>query len=139
MDIDLSAMVTQYSVAKHGDMYLAPNFTVKEFACKDGSDPVFINVLIPLVCQIVRNQTGKGFTPNSAYRTITHNKASKGTAKSNHIYGNAIDIPAVGWTVQSLYNFLDKLVGDTCELGIYKTSGFVHLGIQNTKVRFVGD
>ena len=78
MDIDLSAMVTQYSVAKHGDMYLAPNFKVKEFACKDGSDAVFINVLIPLVCQIVRNQTGKGFTPNSAYRTVTHTKPVKG-------------------------------------------------------------
>lgn len=139
MDIDLSAMVTQYSLEKHGSMYLAPNFQVKEFACKDGSDPVFINVLIPLVCQIVRNQTGKSFTPTSAYRTITHNKNCKGAAKSNHIYGNAVDIPAVGWTVQQLYNFLDKLVGDTCELGIYRASGFVHLGIQNTKNRFVGD
>ena len=57
MDIDLSSFVTQYSVAKHGNMYVAPHFQVKEFRCKDGSDPIFLNVLIPFICEAVRTRS----------------------------------------------------------------------------------
>ena len=138
MDIDLSTMVMQYSVAKEGGLYVAPHFQVREFRCKDGSDAVYINVLIPFVCEAVRTWCGAAYSPNSAYRTPSYNKQIGGAERSNHIYGNAVDIPARGGkTPQQLYSFLETLVGDTCELIIY--SWGCHLGIQNTKKRLRGN
>ena len=138
MDVDLSGLVTQYSVAKHGNMYVAPHFQLREFRCRDGSDPVFLNILIPFICEAVRTWCGAPFSPNSAYRTTSYNEKIGGAERSNHIYGNAVDIPAGGGkSPQELYNFLETLVGDTCELIIY--SWGCHLGIQNTKKRLRGN
>ena len=138
MDVDLSSFVTQYSVAKHGNMYVAPHFQLREFRCRDGSDPVFLNILIPFICEAVRTWCGTPFSPTSAYRTVSYNSRSDvgGAARSNHIYGNAVDIPAVGGkTPRELYAFLELIVGDTCELILYPWG--CHLGIQNEKKRLI--
>lgn len=119
-----------------GHLNMTNNFKVSEFACKDGSDPIVINPLIPLICQAVRNWFGYPFTPNSAYRTITHNKNEGGSSSSYHIYGKAVDIPAKGSvTPKMLYDFVDKLCGDSCEVGLYNWG--IHVGICNQKKRFV--
>lgn len=126
-----------FSKASDGNEDITKNFKVYEFACNDGSDPVFINPLIPVICQAVRNWFGYPFTPNSAYRTITHNKKEGGASGSFHIYGKAVDIPTNGKvTPTDLYNFLDKLCGDSCEIGLY--SWGVHVGITDKKKRFKG-
>lgn len=126
-----------FSKAADGELYITPNFQVKEFACKDGSDVVVIHPYIPHICQIVRNKFNMPFKPNSAYRTITHNKAEGGATKSNHIYGRAVDIPAKnGVTPKQLYDYVNTLFGDWGELGIY--SWGIHVGIQDNKERFTG-
>ena len=83
-----------FSKAIDGQVYLTNNFQVKEFACSDGSDTIIIHPFIPFICQMVRNKFNMPFTPNSAYRTVSHNKSIGGASKSNHIYGRAVDIPA---------------------------------------------
>lgn len=124
-----------FSNSADGEMYIAPNFQVKEFACNDGSDVVIIHPYIPHICQIVRNKFDMPFKPNSAYRTITHNKAEGGATNSNHIYGRAVDIPAKnGVTPKQLYDYVNILFGDWGELGIY--SWGIHVGIQDNKERF---
>lgn len=124
-----------FSKAADGELYITPNFQVKEFACKDGSDVVVIHPYIPHICQIVRNKFNMPFKPNSAYRTITHNKAEGGATKSNHIYGRAVDIPAKnGVTPKQLYDYVNTIFGDWGELGIY--SWGIHVGIQDNKERF---
>ena len=131
--------MTVFSRSKDGSRMLTPNFQVREFACQDGSDPVFIHPLLPLICQAVRNYFGYPFSPTSAYRTVSHNaSAAVGGAKgSNHIYGRAVDIPVSGdVTPQQVYDFLDKLMGNWGELGLY--SWGVHVGISSTKSRFRG-
>lgn len=137
--LDESMAVLAFSKAADGERYLTKNFQVKEFACKDGSDPVFIHPQIPIYCQMVRDKFGYPFTPNSAYRTVSHN-ASKdvgGAARSCHIYGRAVDIPALnGTTPQQLYDFFDDLLGESGELGIY--SWGVHVAVCQTKNRFRG-
>ena len=35
--------IKAYSLAKDGNKKLSANFAVKEFRCKDGSDPIFID------------------------------------------------------------------------------------------------
>lgn len=124
-----------FSKATDGELYIAPNFQVKEFACKDGSDVVVVHPYIPHICQIVRNKFNMPFTPNSAYRTITHNKAEGGATKSNHIYGRAVDIPAKnGVTPKQLYDYVNTIFGEWGELGIY--SWGIHIGVQDKKERF---
>lgn len=125
-----------YSRSKHGHMNLTTNFKVREFACEDDSDPVFVNVLIPLICQAVRNWFGYPYEPNSTYRTLTHNANEGGATSSFHVYGKAVDIPAkAGVSPKDLYDFVDKLVGDSCEVGLYNWG--IHVGICNKKKRFI--
>lgn len=126
-----------FSKSTDGELYVAPNFQVKEFACSDGSDVVVIHPFIPHICQLVRNKFNMPFSPNSAYRTVTHNKSIGGVNKSNHIYGRAVDIPAKkGVTPKQLYDYVDTLFGNWGEIGIY-TWG-IHVGIQDKKERFTG-
>lgn len=124
-----------FKKSEDGATNLTDNFKVREFACKDGSDVVFINCMLPLICQAVRNWFGVAFTPNSAYRTATHNKAQGGVPHSYHVSGRAVDIPAPkGYTVDDLYSFLDKLCGNSCEIGRY--SWGCHVAITDGKKRF---
>ena len=137
MSTVIDGLSLAYSKNREGSVKITKNFTVREFSCQDGSDPVFIHPLIPVICQAVRNWFGYAFTPNSAYRTLTHNKAEGGAVGSFHVYGKAVDIPSGGKaTPDDLYNFLDKLCGDSCEIGLY--SWGVHVGITDTKKRFKG-
>ena len=70
--------VRAYSLRRDGDKFLTANFRVREFACKDGSDTIFISDRLPWACQYIRTRTGKPLTINSAYRTDSHNKAVGG-------------------------------------------------------------
>ena len=127
-----------YSKSVSGNLNLTNNFKVREFACQDGSDPIIINHMVPAVCQAVRNWFGYAFTPTSSYRTVSHNakKEVGGAARSLHIYGDAVDIPVGGdVTPKELYDFLDRLLGHSCEVGLY--SWGCHVGIQDTKKRFI--
>lgn len=126
-----------FSKSTDGALYLTNNFQVKEFACHDGTDVIVIHPYIPHICQLVRNKFSMPFAPNSAYRTVTHNKSVGGATKSNHIFGRAVDIPAKkGVTPKQLYDYVDSLFGEWGEIGIY--SWGIHVGIQEKKVRFTG-
>lgn len=132
---DLFNIYHVYSRRTDGNVYLTPNFQVKEFACKDGTDPVIVNALLPFICQAVRNWFGYAFTPNSAYRDLTHNKKEGGSSSSYHVYGLAVDIPAKDGkaTAAELYEFLDRLCGNCCELILYDWG--VHIAVNRTKKR----
>lgn len=126
---------TVYSKTIEGNVKVATNFVVNEFASKDGAEAVIINNLCPIVCQIIRNWFGYSFSPTSAYRTVSHNKNVGGAGASNHIFGLAVDIPTCGKIKAiELYNFLDKLFCDSCEIGLY--SWGVHFAPTKEKRRF---
>lgn len=135
----MNPLINSFSVlskSTDGGKKLSTNFIVQEFSCQDNSEPVIINNLVPIVCQIVRNWFGYSFSPTSAYRTVTHNKNVGGATKSNHVYGLAVDIPANGrkCTPRELYDFLDKLFSDSCEIGLY--SWGVHFAATKEKSRY---
>ena len=69
--------IKAYSYAKDGNKKLSTNFAVKEFRCKDGSDPIFIDDELVTLLQKIRDHFGKPVTITSAYRTAAHNKAVK--------------------------------------------------------------
>lgn len=128
--------IKAYSKAKDGNKKLSANFKVKEFACTDGSDPIFIDSDLVDVLQKVRNHFGKSVTITSAYRTPGKNKACGGTTYSQHLYGRAADIKVGGVTPSKVAAYAEKLLPTKGGIGIYST--FVHIDVRATKARWKG-
>ena len=129
-------MLKAYSKAKDGNKKLSANFRVREFACSDGSDPVFIDTELVKILQKIRNHFGKSVTITSAYRTPGKNKAVGGTTYSQHLYGTAADIKVNGVTPKKVAAYAETLLKNRGGIGIYKT--FTHIDVRAVKSRWRG-
>lgn len=125
-----------YSKAKDGNKKLSTNFRVKEFACSDGSDPIFIDSELVDVLQKIRAHFGKAVTITSAYRTPTHNKNVGGTTYSQHLYGKAADISIRGVSPSKVSAYAEELLSGKGGVGIYNT--FTHIDVRTSKSRWIG-
>ena len=135
--------IKAYSLAKDGNKKLSANFAVKEFRCKDGTDPIFIDDVLVKLLQNIRNHFGKAVTITSAYRTAAHNKAVKGATYSQHCYGMAADIRIQGVDVETLATYAETLLKNTGGIGRYpvktgRPAGWVHIDTRAVKSRWVG-
>ena len=128
-------MLNVYSLKKDGNLRLSLNFRVKEFACKDGSDPIFIDSDLVSILQKIRTHFKKPVTITSAYRTPTHNKSCGGTTYSQHLYGKAADIKVQGIAPKEVATYAETLLGEG-GIGIYNT--FTHIDVRSTKSRWQG-
>lgn len=128
--------VKVYSKSKDGNKNVSANFKVKEFACKDGSDPVFISPELVEVLQKIRTHFGKAVTINSAYRTPTHNKKEGGATHSQHLYGTAVDIRITGVSPKEVAQYAETLLSGRGGIGIY--SNFTHVDVREVKSRWNG-
>lgn len=129
-------VVKVYSKAKEGNVRLSKNFTVKEFACSDGTDTVFISLALVNLLQKIRDHFGKAVIINSAYRTEAHNKAIGGATYSQHKYGLAADIHINGVTPKEIAAYVETLLPSSGGIGIYKS--FVHIDVRRVKSRWNG-
>lgn len=132
----MAVSVKAYSLAKDGNKKLSDNFRVKEFACEDGSDVIFIAPALVTILQKVRTHFGKAVTINSAYRTPTHNKKVGGAAYSQHLYGTAADIVVKGVAPKTVAAYVEKLMPKKGGIGIYGT--FVHCDVREVRSRWNG-
>lgn len=130
------ATIKAYSKKKDGNKKVSTNFRVKEFACTDGSDPIFIATELVNVLQKIRTHFGKTVTITSAYRTPTKNKACGGTTYSQHLYGHAADIKVKGVSPKKVAAYAEKLLPKSGGIGIYST--FTHIDVRDTKSRWKG-
>lgn len=128
--------IKAYSKAKDGNKKLSANFKVKEFACTDGSDPIFIDSDLVNVLQKIRAHFGKAVTINSAYRTPGRNKAVGGETYSQHLYGKAADIKVKGIAPKKVSAYAETLLKNKGGIGIYST--FTHIDVRETKARWKG-
>lgn len=128
--------IKAYSKAKDGNKKVSANFRVREFACTDGSDPIFIDTDLVNVLQKIRNHFGKPVTITSAYRTPTRNKAIGGTTYSQHLYGKAADIKVKGVAPKTVAAYANTLLPKSGGIGTYKT--FTHIDVRATKSRWNG-
>lgn len=129
-------MLKAYSKKKDGNKKLSANFRVREFACSDGSDPIFIDTDLVKILQKIRNHFGKAVTITSAYRTPTHNKSVGGTTYSQHLYGRACDIKVKSVSPAKVAAYVEKLMPNKGGIGIYKT--FTHVDVRAVKSRWNG-
>lgn len=128
--------VNVYDVRKEGNLKLSKNFTVREFACSDGSPIVLVDTRLVSVIQKIRAIVDEPVYINSAYRTYSHNKKVGGAPYSQHMYGTAADIRLGSGDVKKLYNAATVALGDFGGLGLYKT--FVHVDVREGRSRWNG-
>jgi len=128
--------VNAYSKSKDGNKKVSTNFKVREFACADGSDPIFISPELVSVLQNIRAHFGKPVTITSAYRTPAHNKKVGGVADSMHLYGAAADIKIKDIRPRQVAQYAEKLLTGKGGIGVYET--FVHIDVRTTKARWNG-
>lgn len=124
-------------------MQLTKNFNSKEFDCKDGT-PVPKELMsncqkVANNLQVLRDHLGVPVSiTGSGYRTQSHNAKVKGAKNSQHLYCNAADINAKGYTPKQLASEIEKLIAsgkmEQGGIGIYK--GFVHYDRRGTKARW---
>lgn len=126
-----------YSLARDGSRYLSKNFQVKEFRCRDGSDPIFIDSELVTLLQKVRDHFGRPVVINSAFRTASYNAKQKNAAKySQHLYGKAADIWIAGVSVDTLAAYAETLLPNKGGIGRYHADGFVHVDVRKAKSRW---
>lgn len=128
--------VVAWSKAKNGSVKLSENFKVSEFACKDGSDTVFISTGLVTVLQKIRDHFAKPVIITSAYRNDTYNKKVGGAAYSQHKYGTAADIYISGVSPASIAAYVEAIMPNTGGIGIY--SSFVHVDVRTARARWKG-
>lgn len=125
-----------YSKKKDGNKALSKNFNVKEFACTDGTDPIFIDSELVAVLQKIRSHFGKSVTITSAYRTPSRNKAVGGEMYSQHQYGKAADIKVKGIAPEKVAAYAETLLNNRGGIGRYST--FTHIDVRAEKARWRG-
>lgn len=130
----LSVLV--YSKAKDGNLKLSNNFRVREFACNDGSDVIFIAPKLVEVLQAIRDHFKAPVTINSGYRSVSYNKKVKGAQFSQHQYGTAADIQVSGVEPKDVYAYVEKLMPKTGGIGLYDS--FTHVDVRTAKSRWKG-
>lgn len=130
------ATVKAYSKAKDGNKKLSKNFRVKEFACTDGSDPIFISAELVAILQKIRDHFGRAVTITSAYRTPTKNKACGGEKFSQHLFGLAADIKVKGVSPKEVAQYAETLLKNKGGIGVYST--FTHIDVRANKSRWNG-
>ena len=132
----MTGRTLSYSLRKDGETYLSPDFQVKEFACRDGSDKIMISLRLVHILQCIRDHFGKPVTVNSAYRTEAYNAKVGGVANSQHLKGTAADIAIKGVTPSAVAAYAETLLPDTGGIGRYET--FTHVDVREGKARWTG-
>lgn len=123
-------MIKKYSLKKDGNTNLTKDFKVKEFACHDGSDTIYISDETVKILQALRDYFGKPVIINSGYRTASYNKKIGGVSNSQHVKGTACDIKIQGVPPEAIAAYLEKYFPN-CGIGLYGT--FVHIDTRGYK------
>lgn len=135
--------LSAYSLAKDGEKHLSKNFRVLEFACRDRSDPVFVDSALVDVLQDIRDHFGQPVRLTSGYRTAAHNATVKNASwYSQHLYGRAADIRVDHTPVDAVAAYAELLLPGRGGIGRYPATpqrpGWVHVDVRPTQSRWVG-
>ena len=128
-----------YSLARDGALHLTPHFRVREFACRDGSDPIFVEEELAALLEAIRLHFGCPVAITSGFRTAAHNASIPGASPhSQHLYGRAADFRVEGVSVAEAAAYAETLLPGKGGIGRYpprkgRACGWVHLDTRSTK------
>jgi uncharacterized protein YcbK (DUF882 family) len=126
-------MIKSYILDTDANENVGKYFKVKEFACKDGSQVIFIDSYLVSILDILRNEVKKPVIISSGYRTPKRNEAVGGAKYSYHMRGMAADIRVNGMSAKEIAKKLNEIVPDECGIIVYKS--WVHLDVRTKKYR----
>ena len=132
-----------YSLARDGALHLTPHFRVREFACRDGSDPIFVEEDLAALLEAIRLHFGRPVAITSGFRTAAHNAAVGGSKSSQHLLGRAADFYVEGVDVATVAAYAETLLPGKGGIGRYpprkgRACGWVHLDTRSAKARWTG-
>lgn len=127
-------MVKTYSLTKDEKTKLSDNFTVAEFACKDGSDRILIDSNLVEILQKIRNHFSKPLILTSAYRNAEYNRKIGGVSNSQHVLGKAADIYIQGTECEDIAKYAEYLMPKSGGIGLY--GNFVHIDVRANRSRW---
>lgn len=133
--------IETYSLAKDGEKNLSESFKVKEFACKDGSNVIFVDSDLVSVLQKIRNHFNRPVVITSGYRTVSHNKKVGGSTNSQHLYGTAADIQVKDTPPEFVADYAETLLSGKGGIGLYpkkagRAKGWVHVDVRKNRARW---
>lgn len=126
-------MIKCYIMDMNANENIGRYFKVKEFACRDGSQVVFIDDYLVAILDILRSKIGKPIIVNSGYRTPAQNTRVGGARYSYHMRGMAADIKADGITAKELAKQLNNIIPGECGIIVY--DNWVHFDVRSDKYR----
>ena len=126
-------MIKCYIMDTDANKKVGEHFKVREFACKDGSQVVFIDSYLVTILDILRDQVGKPVYINSGYRTPARNNKVGGAKYSYHMRGMAADIRIEDMTAKEIANKLNKIIPSSCGIIVY--ASWVHVDTRPNKYR----
>ena len=132
-------LVKTYSRINDGHKQVAPNFLIREFASKCGSDSILIDDRLPQVLQHIRKLLGnKPVIVISGFRTPEHNTRIGGAARLLHMEGRAADLTQTCTDLVTMCRAAEsalikyKIPGGIC---IYPRSNFIHVDVRPQRWR----
>ena len=134
-------MLEAWSRTRDGTRKLSANFTVAEVACKDGSDPVFVDSSLAALLQKIRDHFGRPVVITSGYRTASHNAKVGGSKSSQHLLGRAADIQVQDTDPLAVAAYAESLMPGWGGVGRYpvkagRAKGWVHVDTRPNKSRW---
>nr|DAG74692.1 MAG TPA: peptidase [Microviridae sp.] len=124
-------MIKSYILDTDGNIKITNHFKVKEFACKDKSQIVFVDDYLVTILEILRNKIKKPIIITSGYRTPEWNAKCGGAKYSYHMRGMAADIKVNGMTAKEIADKLDKIIANECGIIVY--DNWVHFDVRTGK------
>lgn len=137
-------MLEAWSRTRDGTRKLSANFTVAEFACKDGSDPVFVDSSLAALLQKIRDHFGRPVVITSGYRTAAHKCRRRRQQVQPAPAGPAADFWVEDTPVASVAAYAETLLPARGGIGRYpkdashpkRRTGWVHLDTRADKSRW---
>lgn len=125
-------------------MKLTENFSLDEFACKDGTSVPnqYLENVIDLAnnLQILREKLQCPIHINSGYRSPDYNVKIGGVKNSQHMLAKAADITCRDYTPAEVATVIETLIaaGKMKEGGVGRYKGFTHYDVRGTYSRWNG-
>jgi len=122
--------VITYSNKTQGSVKVCKYITVKQMACKDGTDKVLISQeLMAMIEKLYDLMNCHHIDVSSGYRTPSHDRAVGGNGKGQHTLGKAIDI--------CFYNQQRTVISTKIVSCIAQDMGFTGIANINTNYTYI--